>query len=100
MATETVENYLKAIYTLSRESATGEAGMTRLAMAVGVATGTATAMIKKLTAARFVKYERFGGVTLTAKGRKAALDIIRRHRIVETFLAETLKLDWSVVHIE
>ncbi len=100
VATETVENYLKAIYTLCRESPTGEAGMTRLAVAVGVTTGTATAMVKKLAAGRFVKYERFGGVSLAPKGRRAALDIIRRHRIIETFLVQTLKLDWSAVHAE
>lgn len=100
MATETVENYLKAIYLLGRESATGEAAMSRIATLVGVTTGTATTMVKKLTAAKLVRYERFGGVRLTAKGNKAAIDILRRHRLIETFLVETLKLDWSVVHAE
>ncbi len=100
MATETVENYLKAVYTLSRESPTGEAGMTRVAALVGVTTGTATTMVKKLAAAKLAHYERFGGVKLTAKGERAALDILRRHRLVETFLVETLKLDWSRVHAE
>ncbi len=100
MATETVENYLKAIYALSREAATGEAAMTRIATLVGVTTGTATTMVKKLTAAKLVRYERFGGVKLTARGDKAAIDILRRHRLIETFLVETLNLDWSVVHAE
>lgn len=100
LATETVENYLKAIYTLARESPAGEAAMTRIAALAGVTTGTATSMIKKLTAARLVRYERFGGVSLTAKGERAALDILRRHRLIETFLVRTLKLDWSVVHAE
>jgi DtxR family Mn-dependent transcriptional regulator len=100
MATEAVENYLKAIYTLCRESPTGEAGMTRIASAVGVTTGTATSMIKKLARARLARYERFGGVSLAPKGTRVALDIIRRHRIVETFLVRTLKLDWSIVNEE
>lgn len=100
MATEAVENYLKAIYTLSRESPTGEAGMTNLAAVVGVTTGTATAMAKRLASAKLAKYQRFGGVSLTAKGTNAAVDIIRRHRLIETFLVKTLKLDWSVVHTE
>lgn len=100
MATETVENYLKAIYALSREAPTGEAAMTRIATLVGVTTGTATTMVKKLTAAKLVRYERFGGVKLTPKGDRAAVDILRRHRLIETFLVETLKLDWSVVHAE
>lgn len=100
MATETAENYLKAIYTLCQESPTGEAGMSRIAGVVGVTTGTATSMVKKLAAGKLAKYERFGGVSLTPKGKKAALDILRRHRIVETFLVQTLKLDWSQVHDE
>lgn len=100
MATEAVENYLKGIYVLCRESPTGEAGMTRLASLVGVTTGTATTMVKKLAQAKLVKYERFGGVMLTARGSRAAVDILRRHRLIETFLVETLKLDWSTVHAE
>lgn len=100
MPTETVENYLKGVYALCRESPTGEAGMTRLAAVVGVTTGTATTMVKKLAAAKLARYERFGGVTLTPKGTKAAVDILRRHRLIETFLVEVLKLDWSLVHAE
>lgn len=100
MATETVENYIKAVYTLCNESPTGEATMSRIAVMVGVTTGTATTMVKKIAASKLAKYERFGGVTLTPKGERAALDILRRHRLIETFLVETLKLDWSVVHAE
>lgn len=100
MPSEAVENYLKAVYTLCAEAPTGEAGMTRVAALVGVTTGTATTMVKKLAAAKLARYERFGGVSLTAKGTKAAVDILRRHRLIETFLVETLKLDWSVVHAE
>ncbi|MBX3380730.1 MAG: metal-dependent transcriptional regulator [Phycisphaeraceae bacterium] len=100
MASEAVENYLKALEALCRESPTGEAGMKRLAAVVGVTTGTATSMAKKLAAAKLARYERFGGISLTAKGRAAARDILRRHRLIETFLVETLKLDWSVVHAE
>ena len=100
MATETVENYLKAIYKLSSESTRGEAAMSRIALVLGVTTGTATTMVKKLAAAKLCRYERFGGVTLTAKGERIAVDVLRRHRIIETFLVETLKLDWSVVHAE
>lgn len=100
MATETVENYLKAIYTLCRESERGEAGMSRVAAMVGVTTGTATTMVKRLAGAKLARYERFGGVTLTSEGNRAALNVLRRHRIVETFLVETLKLDWSEVHAE
>lgn len=98
--TETAENYIKAIHRLAGESATGEAGMKAIAAVVGVTTGTATTMVKRLGEAKLAKYERFGGVKLTAKGERAALDILRRHRLVETFLVRTLKLDWSIVHQE
>ena len=100
MASETVENYLKAIRSLSEESPTGEATVTRIAALVGVTAGTATTMVKKLAVAKLVKAERYGGVTLTAKGTKAALDVLRRHRLIETFLVQTLKFDWSEVHEE
>lgn len=100
MATETVENYLKAILTLCDESPTGEAAPARLAAVLGVTKGTATTMVKRLTEGKLVKAERYGGITLTAKGRRAATDVLRRHRLIETFLVRTLRLDWSVVHAE
>ncbi len=97
---ETIENYLKAIYTLAGESASGEAGMKAVATLVGVTIGTASTMVKRMAADRLVKYERFGGVKLTAKGQKIAVDVVRRHRLIELFLVRTLGLDWSVVHDE
>jgi DtxR family Mn-dependent transcriptional regulator len=100
MPSETVENYLKAIYTLCEESPSGEATMSRLAAALNVTTGTATAMVKKLNTSKLAKYHRYGGVTLTTKGTLAARDVLRRHRLVETFLVQALKLDWSEVHDE
>jgi DtxR family Mn-dependent transcriptional regulator len=100
MPSETVENYLKAVHTLAAESGSGEAAMSRIAAMVGVTTGTATTMIKRLAAAKLARYERFGGVTLTPKGARQALDVIRRHRLIEAFLVETLRLDWSIVHAE
>jgi DtxR family Mn-dependent transcriptional regulator len=98
--TETIENYLKAIHTLARESSTGEAGMKAIATLTGVTIGTASTMVKRMAAAKLAKYERFGGVQLTAKGERAAVDVLRRHRLIETFLVQTLKLDWSLVHDE
>ena len=100
LASETVENYLKAIYLVQREAAAGEAPVGKVAAALGVTAGTATSMVKKLVAAKLARHERFGGVRLTPKGTRAALDILRRHRLVETFLVDTLGLDWSVVHYE
>lgn len=98
--TETIENYLKAIYTLARESPAGEAGMKAIATLTGVTVGTASTMVRRMAATKLAKYERFGGVQLTAKGERAAVDVLRRHRLIETFLVQTLKLDWSEVHDE
>lgn len=99
MATVAVENYLKAILTLEGPgNATVAIG--DLAASVGVTPGTATTMAKKLATARLAKYERYGGVTLTAKGKKAAQAVLRRHRLIETFLVRTLGMDWSEVHEE
>lgn len=100
MATETVENYLKAIMVLAAESPTSEATVSRIAALVGVTRGTATSMVKKLTTGGLAKAQRYGGVTLTAAGRRAAADVLRRHRLIETFLVRTLKFDWSEVHDE
>ncbi len=100
MASETVENYIKALYTLCQESPSGEAGVARLAQELGVTKGTATSMIKRLSLARLVKSQPYSGIALTAKGNTIALDVLRRHRVIETFLVRTLKLDWGDVHEE
>ncbi len=100
MPSETVENYLKAVYTLSSESPGAEATVTKVAALVGVTAGTATAMLQKLAAGKLLRYQRYGAAKLTAKGEKAALDVLRRHRIVEQFLVQVVGLDWSEVHEE
>ncbi len=100
MISATVEDYIKAIYALQRESPTGDAAVTRVAVAMGVTSGTVTAMTHKLRDAGLVKAERYGGMRLTPKGSRLALDVIRRHRLVEVFLVDILKFDWSEVHDE
>lgn len=100
MPSATVEDYTKAIYALQRESAAGEATVVRLAATLGVTKGTVTAMVKKLRGAGLANAERYGGITLTAKGTRLAVDVIRRHRLIEVFLVEVLRFDWSEVHDE
>lgn len=100
MASSTVEDYTKAIYSLQRDSESGEAGVARLAGALGVTNGTVTAMVHKLRDAGLAEGERYGGVRLTSRGERLALDVIRRHRLVEVLLVEVLGLDWSEVHEE
>ena len=100
MATSTVEDYVKAIYLLQQDAPTGEATVARLAATLGVTKGSVTSMVRKLRDADLVHAERYGGIRLTSKGAALALDMIRRHRLVEVFLVETLGFDWAEVHDE
>ena len=100
MATSTVEDYVKAIYLLQQDTPTGEATVARLAATLGVTKGSVTSMVRKLRDAKLAEAERYGGITLTSKGRDLAIDVIRRHRLIEVFLVETLGFDWSEVHEE
>ena len=101
LASSTVEDYLKTLYAMHQAS--GEMGalpVGRLAAAMGVVPGTATAMMKTLADAGLVHYESRAGVRLSDKGERLALHVLRRHRLVELLLVEVLGLDWSVVHEE
>ena len=100
MPSATVENYVKKILVLSLETREGQVGMGEIAKGLEVAAGTATSMIKNLERTKLVRYKSRQGVTLTAKGRKLGMDMLRRHRLVETFLVETLGLDWTEIHQE
>src|SRR5437016_13554404 len=100
MATSTVEDYLKSLYAEQQRGGGGLVAMGALAVAMNVAPGTATAMVKTLAEAGLVDYEPRGGVKLSGKGEKLALHVLRRHRLVELFLVEVLGLDWSEVDEE
>ena len=98
MASIAVENYLKHILLLSEE--TGDlVSMGALATSLDVVPGTVTTMVKAL-AEDLVEHQPRLGVRLTDSGRRMALGVIRRHRLVETFLVNVLKMDWSSVHSE
>src|SRR5262249_3554663 len=71
-----------------------------LAKRVGVAPPSATAMVKKLAQLKLVQHERYHGVTLTRAGEKAAIEVIRHHRLLEMYLAETLGVPPDEVHAE
>ena len=98
MISRATEDYLKQIYLLQQQIKGKLVSMGVLAEAMDVVPGTATSMVKKLAKSDLIKYEAYSGVKLTAKGRKIALRILRRHRLVETLLVETFGLDWSEVH--
>jgi DtxR family Mn-dependent transcriptional regulator len=95
---QTAEDYLKAIYKLQSEE--GRASTSALAARVGVSAPSATAMLKKLAALKLVEHEPYRGVTLTPTGEKAAIEVIRHHRLLEQYLAETLGLPIAEVHAE
>lgn len=99
MATSTVENYLKHVLLLS-EGGDELVSMGALATALAVVPGTATTMVKALADEGLVEHQPRHGVRLTANGRRVALNVLRKHRLVETFLVNVLKMDWSKVHDE
>ena len=103
MPSATVEDYIKHIYLVSEKRTSGDVAdvaMGQVAEALGVVPGTATTMVKALSDAGLVEYEPRVGVQLTEPGRKLALHVLRRHRLIEQFLVEVLGFDWSEVHEE
>ncbi len=96
---EAAEDYVKAIYALAHRL-DGPVPTSALAERLGVAPSSVTAMLKRLDDAGLVRHERYHGVSLTAKGERLALEVIRHHRLIEAFLAETLGMPWDRVHDE
>jgi DtxR family Mn-dependent transcriptional regulator len=99
VATIAVENYLKHVLLLS-EGGDDLVPMGALAGALAVVPGTATTMVKALADEGLVEHQPRHGVRLTPGGRRVALNVLRKHRLVETFLVHVLKMDWSTVHAE
>jgi DtxR family Mn-dependent transcriptional regulator len=93
-----MEDYLKAIYLLEHHHGTVSTSM--LAEEMNVVAASATGMIKKLADNGLVDYERYRGVRLTERGRQAALETLRHHRLLELFLTEKLGFSWDEVHAE
>lgn len=99
MLSQTEENYLKALFHLTSEMAgkTG-VGTNELAATLHVKPATANDMVKKLKEKKLIHYEKYGKITLTITGKKQAIEVIRKHRLWETFLYETLQFSWDEVH--
>jgi DtxR family transcriptional regulator, Mn-dependent transcriptional regulator len=101
VASLTVENYVKRIALIAARSDPGSAVSTgELAQALNVSPGTVTGMLKTLSEASLATYTPYEGARLTESGQRLALKIIRRHRLLELFLVETLKMSWDEVHEE
>ena len=98
MATSTVEQYIKTIFQQEERARGRVVQMKQLSDAMAVTPGTATAMVKHLAERSLVSYVPRRGVVLTVEGRKLALTMVRRHRLIETFLEQVLGYDWTEVH--
>lgn len=96
--TDAIQDYLKEIYKLQEDDA--RVSVTALAREQGVATGSASEMVKKLAALDLVDHEPYGGVRLTPAGERVAVEVIRHHRLLELYLAKTLGLHVDEVHDE
>lgn len=98
MYSQTEENYLKALYMITSTKTDKEAGTNEIAAHLQVTPASVNDMLKKLTAKRLIDYQKYGKATLTDSGKKSAIDIIRKHRLWETFLFEKLGFSWDEIH--
>lgn len=92
-----VGDYVKAVWDLER---VGAASTKDVAARLSISPASVTNMFSRLQEMGLVEYERYRGATLTERGRKEALRLVRRHRLIETFLLEHLGYDWQEVHEE
>jgi DtxR family Mn-dependent transcriptional regulator len=93
-----IQDYLKEIYKL--QSAGERPTTTAIARRMGVAPSSVTSMLKKLAALGLVEHAPYRGVSLTETGEQIALEIVRHHRLIEMYLAETLGLPIDALHAE
>src|SRR2546428_9469195 len=96
--TRSVEDYLKAIYHLSSQG--GFAATSDIAAMLEVSPPSVSGMVKRLSETGLIEHVPYRGVQLTSQGRRAALRMIRRHRILELYLTQHLGYDWGGVHAE
>jgi DtxR family transcriptional regulator, Mn-dependent transcriptional regulator len=96
--TRSVEDYLKVIYHLSSQG--GFAATSDIAAQLDVSAPSVSGMVKRLSETGLIEHVPYRGVQLTSQGRRAALKMIRRHRILEVYLIQRLGYDWDGVHDE
>jgi len=95
-----VEDYAKAIYALEQRGGGVAVSTNALADRLGVSAGSASAMVKRLDALGLVAHVPYKGVRLTPEGTRVALEVLRHHRLLETYLAVHLGVPWDRVHEE
>jgi DtxR family Mn-dependent transcriptional regulator len=96
MLSRNIEDYIKTIYSLEEDHE--RASTKRIAERLHVTMASATGMVKHLASEGYVEHRPYYGAVLTAEGKRIALGLIRRHRIIELFLQRTLSLTWDEVH--
>jgi DtxR family Mn-dependent transcriptional regulator len=96
--TDAIQDYLREIYKLGADGS--RVSVTALAKRQGVSPASASAMVKKLAALELAVHQPYRGVALTPSGERVAVEVIRHHRLLELYLAETLGLDVADVHDE
>jgi DtxR family Mn-dependent transcriptional regulator len=99
-SSEAVEDYAKAIYALQSRHGGEPVSTNELADRLGVTAASASAMVKKLAELGLVDHVPYRGTSLTAEGRRLALEVLRHHRLLELYLAEHLGVPWDRVHEE
>lgn len=96
--TSTEENYLKAIYKISERSGDQNSSTNAIALEIGTSAASVSDMLRKLADKNLIHYEKYYGVSLTKEGLKNALQLIRKHRIWEVFLHDSLHFKWDEIH--
>ena len=96
--TESMEDYLRLVYELGLDGE--KVGVSALAGRLGISAPSVTNMAKRLAKAGLIRRAPYRGLTLTEEGRKAALGVVRRHRLIEAFLLEKMGYSWEEVHGE
>jgi DtxR family Mn-dependent transcriptional regulator len=99
MLSDVMEDYLKGIYELQREEG-APVSTSRIAAYLEVTSPTVTSMMEKLADRELVNREKYKGVELTEEGETVAIEIIRHHRLLESFLVDHLDYEWTEVHEE
>ena len=98
MLSKYLENYLKTIWNLQKEH--GLVSTNLIAEAMEVSAASVTSMLKKLNGMKLVDYAPYQGATLTGRGEKVALEVLRHHRLLELYLSEVVGMSWDQVHAE
>jgi DtxR family Mn-dependent transcriptional regulator len=94
----TLRAYVTMIYTLQRDSGWAQTG--EIAKRLGVTDAAVTQMVKRMAVSHLVRHRAYHGVCLTEKGQRIAVEMIRHHRLLETFLYRTVGLPWDMIHDE